>query len=75
MQLFFVTFQAGHWVTVYERNDRCGGLLMYGVPPMKLSKKVDKASLVISKEEIVVVFVEAETQWYRWHLRGFVQES
>ncbi|XP_078373779.1 uncharacterized protein LOC144657317 isoform X1 [Oculina patagonica] len=32
--------KAGHWVTVYERNDRCGGLLMYGVPPMKLSKKI-----------------------------------
>ena len=47
MKLFFVTFQAGHWVTVYERNDRCGGLLMYGVPPMKLSKKVDQASLDI----------------------------
>ncbi|KAJ7381831.1 glutamate synthase [NADH] [Desmophyllum pertusum] len=32
--------KAGHWVTVYERNDRCGGLLMYGVPTMKLSKKI-----------------------------------
>lgn len=62
MKLFLVTFQAGHWVTVYERNDRCGGLLMYGVPPMKLSKKVDQASLEISREEIVVVFVGAETQ-------------
>lgn len=23
---------AGHWVTVYDRNDRVGGLLMYGIP-------------------------------------------
>lgn len=31
--------QAGHWVTVYEREDRPGGLLMYGIPNMKLDKK------------------------------------
>ncbi|HEY9878992.1 MAG TPA: glutamate synthase small subunit [Leptolyngbyaceae cyanobacterium] len=31
--------QAGHWVTVYERADRPGGLLMYGIPNMKLDKK------------------------------------
>jgi glutamate synthase (NADPH) small chain len=30
--------QAGHSVTVYERADRAGGLLMYGIPNMKLSK-------------------------------------
>ena len=29
---------AGHTVTVYERADRIGGLLMYGIPPMKLDK-------------------------------------
>ena len=32
--------RAGHTVTVYERNDRCGGLLMYGIPNMKLDKSV-----------------------------------
>ena len=26
----------GHEVTVYERSDRLGGLLMYGIPNMKL---------------------------------------
>ncbi|MFP3386223.1 FAD-dependent oxidoreductase, partial [Tritonibacter sp. SIMBA_163] len=31
--------KAGHWVTVYERADRPGGLLMYGIPNMKLDKK------------------------------------
>ncbi|KAI8803027.1 hypothetical protein BJ742DRAFT_857935 [Cladochytrium replicatum] len=32
--------KAGHKVTVYERNDRVGGLLMYGIPNMKLDKGV-----------------------------------
>ncbi|KAI8973386.1 hypothetical protein BDF20DRAFT_977729 [Mycotypha africana] len=32
--------KAGHWVTVYDRNDRIGGLLMYGIPNMKLDKKI-----------------------------------
>ena len=32
--------KAGHNVTVYERSDRIGGLLMYGIPNMKLDKKV-----------------------------------
>ena len=30
--------RAGHEVTVYERADRVGGLLMYGIPNMKLDK-------------------------------------
>ena len=30
--------KAGHAVTVYERADRIGGLLMYGIPNMKLAK-------------------------------------
>jgi glutamate synthase (NADPH/NADH) small chain len=30
--------RAGHWVTVFERADRVGGLLMYGIPNMKLDK-------------------------------------
>ena len=32
--------RAGHWVTVYERADRIGGLLMYGIPNMKLDKRI-----------------------------------
>lgn len=32
--------RAGHNVTVYEREDRIGGLLMYGIPNMKLEKKL-----------------------------------
>src|SRR5690606_40683427 len=32
--------KAGHSVTVYERADRIGGRLMYGIPNMKVDKKV-----------------------------------
>ncbi len=32
--------RAGHWVTVFERADRIGGLLMYGIPNMKLDKRI-----------------------------------
>src|SRR5437870_6860745 len=31
--------RAGHWVTIFERADRIGGLLMYGIPNMKLDKR------------------------------------
>ncbi len=31
--------KAGHSVTVFERDDRFGGLMMYGIPNMKLDKK------------------------------------
>jgi glutamate synthase (NADPH/NADH) small chain len=30
--------RAGHWVTVYEKNDRVGGLLRYGIPDFKMEK-------------------------------------
>src|SRR5262249_4320154 len=32
--------RAGHDVTVYERDDRLGGLLRYGIPEFKMEKKV-----------------------------------
>src|SRR2546422_377812 len=31
--------KVGHWVTLFERADRIGGLLMYGIPNMKLDKE------------------------------------
>ncbi len=41
---------AGHEVTVYERHDRIGGLLMYGIPNMKLDKKiVDRRVSLLAK--------------------------
>ena len=40
-----------HKVTVYERNDRIGGLLMYGIPNMKLSKSVVNRRINLLQEE------------------------
>ncbi len=44
----------GHTVTVYEREDRIGGLLMYGIPNMKLDKKVIERRKKLMEEEGVV---------------------
>ncbi len=41
----------GHSVTVYERDDRAGGLLMYGIPNMKLEKQVIDRKISVMKEE------------------------
>ena len=41
----------GHSVTVFERSDRIGGLLMYGIPNMKLEKTVIERRLRIMEEE------------------------
>ena len=41
----------GHSVTVYERDDRVGGLLMYGIPNMKLEKQYIDRKINIMKEE------------------------
>ena len=44
----------GHSVTVYEREDRIGGLLMYGIPNMKLQKEVIERRRKLMEEEGVV---------------------
>ncbi|KAK6187782.1 hypothetical protein SNE40_005732 [Patella caerulea] len=45
--------KAGHTVTVYERNDRVGGLLRYGIPTMKLGKDVVERRVdLLNKEGI-----------------------
>lgn len=41
----------GYQVTVYERDDRIGGLLMYGIPNMKLEKEVIDGRIEIMKAE------------------------
>ena len=43
--------QRGHSVTVFERSDRVGGLMMYGIPNMKLEKTVIDRRIEIMKEE------------------------
>lgn len=47
----------GHNVTVFERNDRVGGLLMYGIPNMKLEKHIIDRRINIMKEEGVEFIV------------------
>ena len=49
----------GHSVTVYERDDRVGGLLMYGIPNMKLEKWVIDRKINIMKEEGVEFITNA----------------
>ena len=44
----------GHLVTVFERSDRIGGLLMYGIPNMKLEKHIVERKRKIMEEEGVV---------------------
>merc|ERR1719187_14988 len=46
--------KAGHTVTVYERNNRVGGLLTYGIPTMKLSKEVVQRRVDLMAEEGVI---------------------
>ena len=41
----------GHAVTVFERADRVGGLLMYGIPNMKLDKSVIERRIKIMQAE------------------------
>src|SRR5438093_976179 len=43
--------RAGHWVTVYERADRIGGLLMYGIPNMKLDKAIVQRRIDLMAQE------------------------
>lgn len=52
--------QRGHNVTVYEREDRIGGLLMYGIPNMKLEKPVIERKLALMKEEGVAFVTNAD---------------
>ena len=44
----------GHSVTVFEREDRIGGLLMYGIPNMKLEKQIVERKRKVMEEEGVV---------------------
>jgi glutamate synthase (NADPH/NADH) small chain len=43
--------RAGHWVTVFERADRIGGLLMYGIPNMKLDKGIVQRRIDLLRAE------------------------
>ncbi len=46
--------RAGHWVTVFERSDRIGGLLRYGIPEFKMEKKfLDRRLRLMEKEGVL----------------------
>ena len=50
----------GHRVTIYEREDRAGGLLMYGIPNMKLEKKIVQRRVDLMTEEGVTFVTGAD---------------
>ena len=50
----------GHNVTVFEREDRAGGLLMYGIPNMKLDKKIVERRIQLMKDEGVEFIFNAD---------------
>ncbi|MEX0994681.1 MAG: glutamate synthase subunit beta [Balneolaceae bacterium] len=52
--------KAGHKVTVYERADRIGGLLTYGIPNMKLDKSIVKRRVDLLREEGVEFVTNTE---------------
>ncbi|WP_010306659.1 glutamate synthase subunit beta [Kurthia senegalensis] len=52
--------QLGHNVTVYERADRAGGLLMYGIPNMKLEKSIVERRIQLLQEEGIQFVLNTE---------------
>ncbi|WP_313890896.1 glutamate synthase small subunit [Psychrobacillus sp.] len=52
--------QAGHSVTIYERADRAGGLLMYGIPNMKLEKEVVERRIQLLVQEGIDFILNTE---------------
>ncbi len=46
--------KAGHKITVFERDEKCGGILRYGIPDFKLEKSIlDRRINLLKKEGIV----------------------
>ncbi|HSK88954.1 MAG TPA: glutamate synthase subunit beta [Anaerolineales bacterium] len=52
--------KAGHLVTVFERADRIGGLLIYGIPNMKLDKKIVQRRVDLMAAEGVTFVTNTE---------------
>jgi len=52
--------KAGHWVTVFERESKIGGLLRYCIPDFKLEKQVVDRRINIMNEEGIRFKVNAE---------------
>jgi NAD(P)H-dependent glutamate synthase small subunit len=70
--------KVGHEVTVYERADRIGGLLMYGIPNMKLEKAVvDRRVNLLRQEGITFVtgaHVGKKEDFPAGHMTGIMEE-
>jgi glutamate synthase (NADPH/NADH) small chain len=52
--------RVGHTVTVFERNDRIGGLLRYGIPDFKIEKRIVDRRLKLLEEEGIRFKVNAD---------------
>jgi len=52
--------KAGHLVTVFERDDRPGGLLLYGIPDFKLEKWVVERRIQLMKDEGIIFTCNTE---------------
>ncbi len=70
--------KVGHRVTVYERADRIGGLLMYGIPNMKLDKGVVERRVNLLREEgvefVTCAHVGKEEDFQPGHMTQIMQE-
>ena len=52
--------KAGHYVDVYERDPKIGGLLRYGIPDFKMEKNIIDRRLSILEEEGINFFTDKE---------------
>ena len=52
--------QRGHQVSVYERDKEPGGLLMYGIPNMKLDKSIIRRRIELMKQEGIQFYTNCD---------------
>lgn len=60
--------KSGRWITDHDRNDCMGGLLIYGIPNMKLDKKVvqHRLDLLAAEESLLIVMPMLPTNSVTW---------
>ena len=70
--------KVGHSVTVYERADRIGGLLMYGIPNMKLGKDVVDRRINLMRDEgvefVTCAHVGKKEEFESGHMTQIMEE-
>ncbi len=71
--------KVGHEVTVYERADRIGGLLMYGIPNMKLDKDVIERRISLMRESginfVTCAHVGKKEEFESGHMTQIMEEN